>query len=280
MATRFASFVKPIAAQPGVCSVKRPSLRWWIDPRTIALGLLLPVTIVVAWSIAVRLEIMRPQILPSPLTVLATARDLFVGGELLAALGISLGRVVVGLAIGSLLGILVGIATGRSRTIDAYFGPTIRGICQIPTIAWLPFFMIVFGIGEGLKLALIAKASFLPLFVNTSAAMRAAPERFHEVADVLELDRWQRLRLVVLPAALPLVASGFRMGLSNAWHVLVVVEMVAAAAGVGHLMAWSRTLFQLDAVFVTIVVIGITGWAMDATMRLIESRLSPWTANA
>jgi sulfonate transport system permease protein len=69
------------------------------------------------------------------------------------------------------------------------------------------------------------------------------------------------------------------MGLSNAWHVLIVAEMVAAAAGIGHLMAWSRTLFQLDAVFVTIIVIGVTGWAMDRMMRWIESRLSPWAVD-
>jgi sulfonate transport system permease protein len=279
MATRIASFVKP-AAWPPADRVDRAAFRRVVDLRAIALALLLPATIVVVWSIAVRLEIMRPQILPSPLAVVRAAGDLLAGGDLFAALGISLQRVILGLAAGSLLGIVIGIATGRSRTIDAYFGPAIRGVCQIPTIAWLPFFMIAFGIGEGLKLALIAKASFLPLFVNTSAAMRAAPERFHEVADVLELDRWQRLRLVVLPAALPLVASGFRMGLSNAWHVLIVAEMVAAAAGIGHVMAWSRTLFQLDAVFVTIVVIGVTGWAMDAIMRWIEGRLSPWTATA
>jgi sulfonate transport system permease protein len=276
MATRFASFVKPIAAWPAVGGVNRAPFRWCVDLRAIALGLLLPATIVLIWSIAVRLQIMRPQILPSPAAVVGTARDLLVSGDLFASLGISLQRVIFGLAAGSLFGIVIGIVTGHSRTIDAYFGPAIRGVCQIPTIAWLPFFMIVFGIGEGLKVALIAKASFLPLFVNTSAAMRAAPERFREVADVLELNRWQRLRLVVLPAALPLVANGLRMGLSNAWHVLIVVEMVAAAAGIGHLMAWSRTLFQLDAVFVTIVVIGVTGWAMDGMMRWIESRLSPW----
>ena len=95
MATRFASFVKPIATWPAARSANRAAFRWWIDPRAIALGLLLPATIVVVWSIAVRLEIMRPQILPSPLTVLGTARDLFVGGDLFAALGISLQRVIL-----------------------------------------------------------------------------------------------------------------------------------------------------------------------------------------
>jgi sulfonate transport system permease protein len=140
--------------------------------------------------------------------------------------------------------------------------------------------MLIFGIGEELKLAIIAKATFLPLLLNSFAGMRTAPQRFHEVADVLELDAWQRLRLVTIPAALPLIIAGLRLALSNAWHVLIVVEMLASAAGIGHLMAWSRTLFQLDVVFVTIAVIGVTGWSMDAAMRWIERQLTPWSVEA
>jgi sulfonate transport system permease protein len=273
MATRVVPFVER-------WRVPVPRLPLLRAARTLALAAALPLALLALWAVVSAAGVMRPQILPSPIAVLRTALDLFAGGDLLAALVVSLQRVVTGLAIGAVLGVALGIATGRSRTIDAYLGPTIRGIAQIPTIAWLPLFMLVFGIGEGLKLAMIAKASFYPLFINTAAAMHAAPPRYHEVADVLELDRWQRLRLVVFPAALPLVAGGLRMGLSNAWHVLIVAEMVAAAAGIGHLMAWSRTLFQLDVVFVTIVVIGATGWAMDAAMRQVESRLSPWAPTA
>jgi sulfonate transport system permease protein len=280
MATRVVPFGKRVTGAPAAHVGRMLGRRPRVDPRAIGLAFVLPGLVLAVWSLAVRLGLMRPQILPSPLTVAQTAGDLVVSGELWGALAVSLQRVVLGLAFGAALGIALGVATGRSRTVDAYLGPTIRGICQIPTIAWLPFFMLIFGIGEGLKLALIAKASFFPLFVNTAAAMRTAPARYHEVADVLEFDRLQRLRLVVIPAALPLLAAGLRMGLSNAWHVLIVAEMVAAAAGIGHLMAWSRTLFQLDVVFVTIVAIGATGWLMDAAMRWVEGRLTPWSATA
>jgi sulfonate transport system permease protein len=248
--------------------------------RSTALGSILPFAVLAVWSLAVYLQLMRPQILPAPLTVVRTAVDLARGGDLLASLAVSLQRVVLGLLLGGSLGIAFGIALGRSRTIDAYLGPTIRTIMQIPTIAWLPFFMLIFGIGEEFKLAVIAKASFLPLMLNGYAAMRAAPARYLEVADVLELNAWERLRLISIPASLPLIVAGLRLGLSNAWHVLIVVEMIASAAGIGHLMAWSRTLFQLDVVFVTIVVIGITGGLMDALMRLLERRLTPWASAA
>jgi sulfonate transport system permease protein len=274
---RIAPFVEQLAVAPASRRRDFPRFRQHVEWGATALALVVPAFVLGLWSLAVRLNLMRPQILPSPITVAQTAYGLVVSGDLLAALAVSLQRVVVGLAIGAVLGLGIGAVTGRSRRVDAYVGPTVRAICQVPTIAWLPFFMLVFGIGEGLKLALIAKASFLPLFLNTSAAMRAAPACYHEVADVLEFGRWERLRLVVFPAALPLVAGGVRLGLSNAWHVLIVVEMVAAAAGIGHLMAWSRTLFQLDVVVVTIVAIGATGWLMDATMRWIERRLSPWS---
>jgi sulfonate transport system permease protein len=275
---RTAPFIRtaapPAAVAPRAGSRGRAAQRI----QSIAIGLVVPLAVLIVWSIAVRLHLMRPQILPSPLTVWATGIDLLRGGDLFAALTVSLGRVLAGLLIGGSLGLVLGTAMGRSRTLDAYIGPTIRTICQIPTIAWLPVFMLILGIGEELKLAVIAKAAFLPILLNSFAGMRTAPARFHEVADVLELSAWQRLRLVTIPAALPLIAAGLRLALSNAWHVLIVVEMLASAAGIGHMMAWSRTLFQLDVVFVTIAVIGVTGWLMDAGMLWLERRLMPWSA--
>jgi sulfonate transport system permease protein len=223
---------------------------------------------------------MRPQILPSPSAVWVAATDLLRSGDLAAALGVSLGRVALGLAVGCAFGLVFGTALARSRTLDAYIGPTVRAVCQIPTIAWLPVFMMVFGIGEGLKIAIIAKAAFLPILLNTFAGVRTASVHYDEVADVLEFSVWQRVRLVTIPAALPMIVAGLRLALSNAWHVLIVVEMLASAAGIGHMMAWSRTLFQLDVVVVTVVAIGVTGWFMDAAMRAAERRLSPWSARS
>jgi sulfonate transport system permease protein len=277
---RTAPFIQTVPAPAAVARRTRAPGRLRDRLQSIAAGLLIPLAVLIVWSIAVQLHLMRPQILPAPLTVLQTGIDLLRGGDLFAALTVSLQRVVLGLLIGGSLGLVLGTAMGRSRTLDAYLGPTIRTICQIPTIAWLPVFMLIFGIGEELKLAVIAKATFLPMLLNSFAGVRAAPARFHEVADVLELNPWQRLRLVTIPAALPLIAAGLRLALSNAWHVLIVVEMLASAAGIGHMMAWSRTLFQLDVVFVTIAVIGFVGWVMDAGMLWIERRLMPWSAEA
>ena len=240
----------------------------------------MPLAVLAVWSLAVTLHAMRSQILPSPLAVWSAAADLLRSGDLASALGVSLGRVALGLAVGCTLGLVAGAALGRSRTLDGYFGPTLRAICQIPTIAWLPVFMLIFGIGEELKIAIIAKAAFLPMLLNTFAGVRTASVRYHEVANVLEFSPLQRLRFVTIPSALPMIVSGLRLGLTNAWHVLIVVEMLASASGIGHLMAWSRTLFQLDVVFVTVVAIGATGWLMDAAMRAAERRLSPWSVPA
>jgi sulfonate transport system permease protein len=248
--------------------------------RAVALGAIVPLSVLAVWSVAVALHAMRPQILPSPLAVWAAAVDMLRSGDLSAALEVSLGRVALGLAIGSAFGLAAGAALGRSQTLDTYFGPTLRAICQIPTIAWLPVFMLIFGIGEELKIAIIAKAAFLPMLLNTFAGVRTASARYHEVANVLEFGPLERLRLVTIPSALPMIVSGFRLALSNAWHVIIVVEMLASASGIGHVMAWSRTLFQLDVVFVTVVAIGTTGWLMDAAMRAAERRLSPWSVPA
>jgi sulfonate transport system permease protein len=246
----------------------------------VALGAIVPLSVLAVWSLAVALHAMRPQILPSPLADWAAGVDMLRSGDLASALEVSLGRVALGLALGSAFGLVAGAALGRSRTLDAYFGPILRAICQIPTIAWLPVFMLIFGIGEELKIAIIAKAAFLPILLNTFAGVRTASARYHEVANVLEFSPLQRLRFVTIPSALPMIVSGLRLALSNAWHVLIVVEMLASASGIGHVMAWSRTLFQLDVVFVTVVAIGVTGWLMDFAMRAAERRFSPWSASA
>lgn len=251
-----------------------------VRARAIALGAIVPIAVLAIWSTAVALHAMRPQILPGPAAVAAAAVDLLRSGDLVAALGVSLGRVALGLAIGSTFGLVFGTMLGGSRTLDAYLGPTLRAIGQIPTIAWLPVFMLLFGIGEELKIAIIAKAAFLPMLLNTFAGVRTASVRYHEIADVLEFGPLQRVRFVTIPSALPMIVSGLRLALSNAWHVVIVVEMLASASGIGHMMAWSRTLFQLDVVLVTVVAIGTTGWLMDMAMRAAERHLSPWNVPA
>ncbi|HUD86705.1 MAG TPA: ABC transporter permease subunit, partial [Xanthobacteraceae bacterium] len=177
-------------------------------------------------------------------------------------------------------GLAIGILMGLSPTAEAYLAPTVRAIWLVPSLGWLPFFMLVFGIGETLKVVLIAKACFLPLMVNGFDGVRNVPRKHHEVARMLELGRIDTMRFVVLPAILPFVLNGFRLALSKGWQVLVLVEMIASAAGIGYLMTWGRKSFQLDIVLVTMAVIAAVGWLLDRAALTVQTRATAWAARS
>lgn len=244
--------------------------------RAIATGLVLPALLVVVWAIAAQAEWVAPQILPEPSLVLATGVELIASGQLQEALAVSFGRLVVGLLIGGGLGLAVGIAMGVSRRVEVYLGPTVRAFWLVPSLGWLPFFMLFFGIGETLKFVLIAKTCFLPLMINSFDGVRNVSHKYRDVARVLELDRLSTLRHVVLPAILPAVFNGFRLALSKGWKALILVEMIASAAGIGYLMTWGRKAFQLDIVLVTMVVIALAGWALDHAALALQKRHTAW----
>lgn len=243
-------------------------------------ALLLPAIILAVWALAARYELVAPQILPAPAIVWDTAIDLFRSGQLQAELLVSLGRLAAGLACGAVAGLAIGVAMGLSPRLEAYLGPLVRAVWLVPSLGWLPFFMLLFGIGEALKIVIIAKACFLPMMVNGFDGVRSVPHKYREVARTLELGRLDTLRFVVLPAILPHVLTGFRLSLSKGWQVLVLVEMIASAAGIGYLMTWGRKSFQLDVVLVTIVVIGITGWLLDRAASAIEARAAGWASRS
>jgi sulfonate transport system permease protein len=246
----------------------------------LAAAAVLPIVVLAIWSLAARYELVAPQILPAPSLVWTTALELVASGQLQPELLVSIWRVAAGLLIGGTAGLAIGIATGLSRTAEAYLAPSVRAVLLVPSLGWLPFFMLVFGIGEALKIVMIAKACFLPMMINSFDGARNIPRKHHEVARMLELGRLDTMRFVVLPAILPAILNGFRLALSKGWQVLVLVEMIASAAGIGYLMTWGRKSFQLDVVLVTMVVIGMVGWLLDRGALMVQGRATAWSTRS
>nr|WP_154324742.1 ABC transporter permease [Pantoea sp. 201603H] len=244
--------------------------------RTILTALLFPTGLLVLWQIAASLNWMPEQILPAPLYTLQTAIELIHDGELGDALRISLFRLLCGFVFGGVMGVTTGLLFALSRTADNWIGPTVRAACLVPSLGWLPFFMLIFGIGETLKFVLIAKTCFLPLLIGSYNAARDLPQKYRDVARVLELTLWQRLRIIYFPAMAPALFTAARLALSKGWKALILVEMIASAAGIGYLMTWGRKAFQLDVVFVTMICIGLIGWLLDYLALRLEKRLMHW----
>lgn len=246
----------------------------------VMIALALPIGILAAWSLASRYQLVAPQILPAPSIVATTAVELVKSGQLQSALAISLARLAIGLVIGAVGGLAVGLTMGLSQTAEDYLAPTIRAIWFVPSLGWLPFFMLIFGIGETLKIVLIAKACFLPMMVSSFDGVRGASSKHRDVARMLELGRFETVRFVIVPSLLPHLLTGLRLSLSKGWQVLVLVEMIASAAGIGYLMTWGRKSFQLDIVMVTIVLIGVVGWLLDRAALLVQARAATWASRS
>lgn len=236
-------------------------------------GLIVPALLFAAWYGVTAAHAVPDQILPSLPAVWAAFHVLIRDGDLQRNLLISLSRIGYGFGAGTLAGLLLGAGMGFSDAIDRFVRPTFLAVSQIPILAWLPFLMLLLGIGEALKIVLVAKAVFTPVTLGTVAGIRGVPVRYLELARVLQFTKIRTMLRVILPSALPQLFSGFRYGLTHAWLSLVAVELLASYEGVGYLMVYSRQLFQLDVMVAIMLVIALVGLALDRLLSLGESWL-------
>ncbi|WP_020652938.1 ABC transporter permease [Massilia niastensis] len=235
-----------------------------------------PLLVLAAWVIATALEWAPEQILVPPLQVLASAWELADSGELGEHVSISLVRLLSGFLIGSAAGIVFGLLVGLSPRLDAYTAPSFQVLRQIPSVALIPLFILVFGIGETFKLVIVAKASFFIVALAVHDAVTGLPARYAEVAAVLRFSRLQVIRKVVLPAIVPATLTGVRIALGRSWMVLVGAELLAAENGLGQMMEMARQMFRLDVVMVGVVLTGLIGVTLDRGFRLLEAYLMRW----
>ncbi|MBB5404729.1 ABC transporter permease [Paraburkholderia youngii] len=234
---------------------------------------LLPATLFALWSIGCERGWIAPQILPPPQMVFDTLYDLARNGDLAHHTLVSLQRVLLGFGAGTLAGFMIGAALGLSRTVEAYVLPGFNALVQIPVLGWLPFLLLLVGVGEPLKYILIAHAALVPVTLSTMQGFRQTPAALDEAARVFGYGRWQRIAYVVLPAAVPRLATGVRLAFTKAWLALVVVELVASSEGLGYLIVYGRQLFQLDLVMASVVIVGAIGFAINCLLDALEARL-------
>jgi sulfonate transport system permease protein len=248
----------------------------WQRIKRFVLAWPFPLALLVLWYFAAKYEWVAPQVLPAPETVAATLADMYASGDLAANLRISLWRVLVGFAVGACGGLALGVAMGLSPLFKDYVYPLFKAFAQVPVLGWLPLLMLIVGIDEALKIILIAKASLVPIAVNTLKGIENVPMQYVEVARVFRFTRRQLLWKVIFPSALPPIWNGVRYGLTHAWLAMVVVELLASSEGLGFMIVFGRQLFQLDVVMAAVVVVGAVGFALDKMLALTEFWLMRW----
>ncbi|MGN7295421.1 ABC transporter permease [Rhizobium sp. SAFR-030] len=236
-----------------------------------AVILFVPALILLLWWVSATRAWVSPQVLPPPIWVFSTFVDLSSSGEIVSAAMISFRRIAQGFLIGATLGFLFGLLIGHSKSAEAYLGPTFRALAAVPSLGWLPILILLLGIEEALKMVILAKACFVPMVICTTEGARNIPRHLSEVAHVLGVSRTTRFFKLVIPAMAPFLASGVRLALSQAFVSLIVVEMLAGTNGLGYMMVWGRTLFQLDIVIVGMLVVGSVGFLIDLLLKRGEA---------
>ncbi|MET2832212.1 ABC transporter permease [Mesorhizobium shangrilense] len=242
----------------------------------LVLGLVVPLGLLTAWTVAALLGQLPEQILPPPWIVFDTLWDGIQDGSLLSSTVTSLERVAEGFAAGALVGLVFGTAVGLSKTLREFVDPLFLALSQVPTLGWMPIVILIVGIDEGLKIIVIGWSAFIPVVLNTSQGVRDVPEAYVELGRVLSFSRWSKLTMIVLPSAVPSIFTGLREGLANGWQTLVAVELIASFEGLGYLMAYGRQLFQLELVISAMIVVGLIGLVIHGLLTLVENHLQRW----
>jgi sulfonate transport system permease protein len=234
-----------------------------------------PSLVLALWVVASREHWMSEQILPAPALVWQSALE-FGAGEIWGHLWISVQRLLWGLLAGIASGLVLGTWLGGSRRAQTWVLPSFVALAQIPTLAWIPLFMLFFGIGELLKLVVLVKAIVVPVTLHTLVGVRDAQPKLREAAATLRLPAHLLFWRLLLPAALPAFLAGVRLALAAGWTSLLAVELLASSEGIGYLMVWGRQLFMLDLVFLCILLIGLVGALMDRGFSRLERSLLYW----
>jgi taurine transport system permease protein len=254
------------------------------EGSSLVFNLLTVAALIALWWVATNLGWIKPLFLPRPESVMR-ALDQAIAGELdnntlLGHFAWSMFRVFSAFALAVAVGVPVGIAMGVSRLARGIFDPPIEFYRPLPPLAYLPLMIIWFGIGETSKVLLIFLACFAPVALAARAGVRsAAPEQI-QAALSMGATRAQVVRHVILPAAMPEILVGLRIGMGVGWTTLVAAEMVAASAGLGQMVLNASNFLRTDVVILGIIVIGLVAYLFEVLMRRLEAWLVPWKGRA
>ena len=265
---------RPVAA--GTEDV-RPAHRRLGPGEPIRFGGLIGIAVLLAaWVVGSATGLLDPRTLTEPWTVVATAETLIENGRLQESLVTSGIRAALGLGLGVAVGTVLALISGLSRVGESLIDGPIQVKRSIPTLALIPLLILWLGIGEPMKVLTIALAVFVPIYIHTHNGLRTIEGRYAELAETLGVSRIEFIRHVVLPGAMPGFLLGLRFAVTSSLLALVVVEVINATSGIGHMITLASNYGQTDIIVVGLVVYALLGVTADAVVRFIERKALSW----
>jgi len=235
-----------------------------------------PIVMLLLWELLVRAGLLDSRFFPAPSSVLRELWAVLTSGQLLVHLGYTLSRVAVGFVLGAVPAVLLGIAMGLSPALRAFLQPAIASIYPIPKVALFPLAMLIFGLGEASKWAIVAVAVFFQILLSTLAGVVNIERVYLDVAADFRATRWQAYRTIALPGAMPFIFTGFQLGLGMALIVVVIAENFGTNYGLGYMVWHSWQIFEVRDMYVGLIMIALVGYVSQLLMSRLEHLLIPW----
>lgn len=238
-----------------------------------------PILILLLWEISAQVELIDRRFFPPPTAIAGTFLKMIVSLELFVHMGATLQRVIVGFLMGAIPGLSIGIVLGVFPRMRQIFGPIFSALYPVPKIAILPLILLIFGVGDMSKYVVIAIGVFFLMFFNTMGGVRQTPQIYLDVARASGASRFQVLRQIALPSALPQIFTGLKLSAGTSYIIIAAAEFLGARSGVGFFIWSSWQTFSVTRMFVGIVTISLMGYLTLTVLDMIERRVIPWARN-
>ena len=235
-----------------------------------------PIGLLVLWELAVRAGFLDARFFPAPSVILNQLFALSASGELWENTWASLRRLFWGFLLGGIPALLLGISMGLSRMLRAIVDPLISATYPIPKSAIMPLLLLIFGLGEGSKVVMVAIGVFYPVLINSMAGVLEINKIYLDVGHNFRANRWQMFRTIALPGALPLILSGVKLGVGMGLILIAIAEMIGAKSGLGYMIWNAWEILSVETMYVGLLVIAVIGFAFSLLLNELENVAIPW----
>lgn len=250
--------------------------RFILFARKWALRIVVPFVLILFWQLYASAGWLDENVFPAPTTIFDAYIELWKSGDWQTALPVSLRRAGLGLLIGGGSGLILGILAGLFTSAERLYDAPMQMIRTIPFIAMVPLFVVWFGIGETSKVALIIGASIFPVYLNTYHGIRGIDSKLLELGNAFSMSKYDQIRLIVFPMAMPSILVGWRYAAGAALLGLVAAEQINSNAGLGYILNNATQFQRTDILISGVLVYAVLGIIVDVIMRFIERKVLSW----
>ena len=247
-----------------------------VRSRERILGIASPIALLVVWELAAQAHLIDTRFFPAPSSVIAVLIEMLRSGELVTNTLVSLHRLALGTLIGGVPALVLGIAMGLNRWVRAVVDPLVAATYPIPKSAILPLALLIFGLGEGSKIFMVAIGVFFPVVINATTGVLEINRIYLDVGRNYKANRWNTFWTIALPGALPVIMTGFKLGIGIGLVLIAIAEMIGAKSGLGYMIWTAWETFSVEQMYVGLFMIAIIGFVLTLALNELERFIIPW----